>query len=155
MKTLFKLFFCLSAFYLTGCATIISGTKQNITINTTPSGANVIVDGNNIGVTPLFTSLQRKNTHFIKLELNGYQPLDINISQSFNPWFLGNILIGGLIGIVVDAATGAVYKLSPEQINANLYPTATSSTSKEGIYISVQLKADPNWTKIGQMTKLN
>lgn len=33
-------------------------------------------------------------------------------------WLLGNLLIGGLIGIIIDASNGSMYKLTPDQVIA-------------------------------------
>lgn len=35
-------------------------------------------------------------------------------------WLFGNLLFGGLICVIVDAATGAMYKLTPNQMAAQL-----------------------------------
>ena len=43
----------------TGCATIISGTSQNITFESSPSGATIFLDGERVGVTPFSTSLKK------------------------------------------------------------------------------------------------
>jgi hypothetical protein len=41
------------------------------------------------------------------------------LTKKFNAWYLGNIIFGGLIGIVIDPITGAIYELSPDQVNAH------------------------------------
>lgn len=44
-----------------------------------------------------------------------------------NGWYMGNILIGGLVGmLVVDPASGAMWSL-PDNVNANLTPLASVS----------------------------
>jgi hypothetical protein len=38
-------------------------------------------------------------------------------------WYIGNILFGGLIGmLVVDPQTGAMYRLEPKSLDATLTP---------------------------------
>jgi hypothetical protein len=155
MKSLSKIAIVILFFSIvTSCASIISTSKQTININTNPSGANVSINGENVGISPLFYSFSRKNDYTVKIDLAGYQPYELRLTRSLNPWVFGNIIFGGLIGIVIDAATGAIYKLSPDQINTNLSPASVSSI-KEGVYITVQLNSDPNWTKIGQLEKAN
>jgi len=56
----------------------------------------------------------------VKFELDGYQLYQTRLTQKFNGWCFGNILIGGLIGIVVDVSTGAMYTLSPSVINVDM-----------------------------------
>ena len=72
-------------------------------------------------------------------------------------WFLGNLIFGGIIGIIIDASNGAMYKLNPDQIIAQL-GKSTSETGMKGendnIYVFVTLKADPSWEKIGSLKKI-
>ncbi len=132
---------------LTGCATIISGRTQEIGISSSPTGAKVIVNGEEKGKTPIAVKLARKDKHFIRIELEGYKPYEVVLVRKINAWVLGNILFGGLIGLAVDAITGAIYKLEPEQIDAKLERKGDEPV----VYIRVVLKSDPSWQKVGQM----
>ncbi|HEY5968354.1 MAG TPA: hypothetical protein VIU35_10260, partial [Chitinophagaceae bacterium] len=41
----------------------------------------------------------------------------INVECKLNGWYFGNLLIGGLIGLlIVDPATGAMYRLESKDI---------------------------------------
>jgi hypothetical protein len=52
------------------------------------------------------------------------------VSAGLNGWYLGNLLFGGLVGLlVVDPATGAMFRL-PEDATVNLTKT-TGVTSKD------------------------
>jgi hypothetical protein len=64
-------------------------------------------------------------------------------------------VFGGLIGLGVDAISGGLYKLSPEQLSGELAKQSASiKADKDGIYVVLVQKADPAWTKIGQLTPL-
>ncbi len=53
--------------------------------------------------------------------MDGYESKIIPINCSINGWYFGNIIFGGLIGlIIVDPATGAMYRLDLENINETL-----------------------------------
>jgi len=71
-------------------------------------------------------------------------------------WFLGNLLFGGIIGIIVDASSGAMYKLTPDQVIAQLKSNSTGmiDLKDDQIYVAVSMKIDPNWEQIGQLEKL-
>jgi hypothetical protein len=155
MNKIFIIALFFFAFLFGSCATFISTTQQCITINSTPVGAKVIIDGKTIGEAPLFCLLKRKNIHTIRLELDGYNPYEITLSQKFNGWAIGNFIIGpyGLLGLLIDYSTGGVYKLTPNEIKASLTPKQTSILSKEGIYIDFRSNNDSNRTKIGQLTQ--
>jgi hypothetical protein len=79
-------------------------------------------------------------------ELSGYYPYEMHIKSTVDGWYFGNILFGGLIGLlIVDPATGAMYKLSPNEINCNLVSSAVPLTPEE--LKAAELKANPPPTK--------
>lgn len=140
---------------LSSCATIISGSKQYVSFTSNPSEATILIDQVEVGKTPFNTKLKRNSDHKISITLEGYKPFETTLKRKINGWYWGNILLGGLIGVIVDMSTGAVYRLSPKEINAELSNgTAFKDNSKE-IYIAVSLDIDPNWQKIGQLEKSN
>jgi len=104
----------------TGCCSIVSGTTQQVAINSTPSGATVSVNGMPSAQTPVTLPLRRGSSNAISIEKEGYEPYDVALSRGMNGWVFGNILFGGLIGLVVDVADGAIYTISPDSVFANL-----------------------------------
>lgn len=143
----------IAVLFTSGCATIINGSKQEISISSTPAAAKVIIDGSEAGVTPLITKLTRKDTHLVKITLDGYLPYETAFTRKVDGWIAGNILFGGLIGLAIDAITGGMYKLRPDQINAVLRNgNASFLQKKNDLYCIIVLKADPDWQKVGQLT---
>lgn len=140
---------------LAGCATIIhGGSSQKISISSDPVGANVSIDGATFGVTPLVADLKRSNEHIVVLNMDGYQPAQLTLTKSVSGWVWGNVLIGGLIGLAVDFATGGVYNLTPEQLNSTLVKQGVTSVERNGsIYVVTTLKADPSWHKLAQLSR--
>ncbi|MDR0511225.1 MAG: PEGA domain-containing protein [Rikenellaceae bacterium] len=144
MKKLFLLL--IVAAVSNGCATIISGSTQRVDVMSSPAGAAVYDNGMLVGQTPLAAWLPRSRDHQIILELQGYQPYIFHITRTFNAWAIGNILFGGLIGIIVDLATGAVYTLSPDRIDArfgsHVSPFSTVERRKNGLVVAVTMVKD-------------
>ena len=62
----------LCAMTLPGCATLTYGTSQSVDIWSSPDGANVTVDGRNLGTTPVRTDLRRGQSHVVHVEKDGY-----------------------------------------------------------------------------------
>lgn len=146
----------LSAFLLSGCATIVNGSRQSVGINSTPGGAEIFVDDVSVGKTPALISVKRNDSKVVKLTYEGYQPYEVKLTRNVSGWIAGNILLGGLVGLVVDAVTGSMYKLSPDQIAAGLKKGDAYSSNKlkgDGIYLGVTLTPDPSWEKIGVAEK--
>lgn len=153
MKKLKLLVGCLSLFLLGSCATIVSGSRQDVKFMSNPSNATIYVDDMPIGKTPLETKLARNKNYKVSIKLEGYHPYEIQITKKFNAWYLGNILFGGIIGLVVDPITGAIYQLTPKEVNAQLQQGTVFKSSKNDVYIAVSLKLDENWQKVGQLEK--
>ena len=146
--------FLVLAVLAAGCASIIHGTTQEIGITSIPIDAEVTVDGGTVGRTPVIADLSRKNQHFVTIELDGYMPYETTITKSASGWVWGNIVFGGLIGLAVDAISGGFYKLSPEQIEAELKEQLSFSPEcDEGLIILAVLDPDPNWERIGTLSR--
>lgn len=102
-----------------GCATIISGRHQDVQVISSPSGAKVCTSGQCI-TTPGSLTLRRDTNHVILIEKDGYISETVMLTSGVGPAVAGNIILGGLIGGGIDAATGALYKLYPETVNVAL-----------------------------------
>jgi hypothetical protein len=141
-------------FTLSGCATIIHGTRQDVAFSSSPTGAEVWVDSVKMGETPVVAKLRRKDTHAVRFVLNGYRPYETTITRSVSGWVFGNIVFGGLIGLGVDAISGSIYKLSPEKVTGTLTDARTVALAKaDAIYIDVEMKPQPGWELIGQLQR--
>jgi uncharacterized protein YceK len=141
---------------LSGCASIMHGTSQDVGISSSPTTANVTLDNQGGGQTPYIAHLSRKDNHVVKLALPGYAPAEMTLTRKTSGWVWGNIVFGGLIGLAVDAMTGGLYNLTPEQLTSTLASQKASiAPTKDGFYVILARVADPSWTKVGQLTPLN
>jgi hypothetical protein len=122
----------LSAALLTsGCASIVSESTYPVAINSAPDGADFVVTNRkgvkvHAGRTPATVSLKSGNGYFsaaaytVAFHKDGYDDKQIVINSTMDGWYIGNILLGGLIGmLIVDPATGAMWKL-PETESVSL-----------------------------------
>ncbi|WP_038341885.1 hypothetical protein [Acinetobacter sp. A47] len=117
---------------LSGCASIISGKTQTMTFQSTPELSDITIlnrDGKKIhvGKAPVTVSLNRGAGFFVPerytviFEKEGYEKKEIKVTPSMNGWYIGNILFGGVIGLlIVDPATGAMYSLNTKETNVVL-----------------------------------
>jgi len=113
-----------------GCATIIRGAHQDLQITSDPSGATVTIQGQERGTTPLTLGLDRDQTYRMEFSKDGYSSETLLVSSEFTIGapVVGNIFSWGLLGLVVDIAGGAAYKLSPEQVQAVLDESSSSAS---------------------------
>src|SRR6476660_10190694 len=91
-----------AAIAITGCATIMHGTGQDVGISSTPTAAAVTIDNQPSGQTPYVAKLSRKDTHIVHITAPGYAPADLTLTRKTSGWVWGTIVFGGLIGLAVD-----------------------------------------------------
>lgn len=112
-----------------GCATIVhGGGGQEVAFTSSPPGAAVTIDNRVIGTTPTTARLRRKTNHYVTLDLPGYASQSTTLDSGLSGWVFGNILLGGVIGLIVDASTGGMYTLSPNGVHADFVPPAAAIT---------------------------
>ncbi len=125
----------------TGCATITSGTSQTIAVTTDPAGADCQFtrDGKLVGrinPTPGVMPVSKATGNIgVSCTREGYQPTVGSVSSEFQAATFGNILLGGVIGVVVDAASGAMNKY-PEQVSFVLIPLSFPSAADRDAFFN-------------------
>jgi hypothetical protein len=125
------------------CATITRGSNDVLVVNSDPTGAKVTTSTGLSGTTPATFKVNRRGGFVVKIEKQGFEPVEVQISSKIHgsggTALAGNILLGGLIGAAVDASTGAAYDLVPNPISVKLVALlATTSPQTAG---SVQTAA--------------
>jgi hypothetical protein len=118
-----------------GCASIVHNGNRDISINTDPPGATASIRKSGGGLsdvvtvqrTPCTVSLDPKKSYFkgqsytLRLEMAGYQTTEVELTPKMSGWYWGNLLIGGLIGMLaVDPATGAMWNIEPDKVDHKL-----------------------------------
>jgi hypothetical protein len=103
-----------SGLIVSGCATIIQGTTQSVSVATTPeSGAQCTLknsEGSWFVTSPGNATVHKtKNDLTVDCVKAGYTDAHTTAISHFGGTTAGNILAGGIIGIGVDAASGANY----------------------------------------------
>jgi len=121
----------LLSFTIFGCATMIDGSKQVLSIDSSPQGAtiyvaartnkNEIVKKRKVGVTPMDVTVSRKDAVVI-LELQGYETIEAPLMQGTNSSFYLDILALSLLSTSVDASTGAMYEYDPGKYLVEMQP---------------------------------
>ncbi|NWG46985.1 MAG: hypothetical protein HXY25_10635 [Alphaproteobacteria bacterium] len=111
---------------LAGCATVIEGTTDTIAVNSRPvSGAECEAshkDGLYYVTTPGTITVEKsKDDLTFRCTRAGYEDAVKVVPSTFKATTLGNILLGGVIGVGVDAASGAMNEY-PKAVVIELKP---------------------------------
>ncbi len=114
----------LAASLTSGCATVTRGTTEQITIQSEPTGAAVRLSNGFTGITPAMFTVPRKGDLMVTVSKEGYETIDVSLPSKLagagTAGFLGNALIGGVIGGGVDLATGATLSHVPNPLHVAL-----------------------------------
>lgn len=120
------------------CASIVSKTNWPLAVDSKPEGVHVSITNKSrkevfSGKTPLVTKLKSgggffgKESYTVAMTYNGGETRKVNVECKINGWYFGNLLFGGLIGmLIVDPATGAMYRLESKDIYEVFTETKTS-----------------------------
>lgn len=111
-----------------GCASIVSGQKQQLTFNSEPADATVTINGAVVGKTPMTFMVDRKSEVSVSFMKDGYKSQSLILSTTLNGWFWGNIVFGGFLGSTTDAASGAMHEYAPNQYFVTLVPNSTAQS---------------------------
>ena len=109
------------------CATMVGGTTQEVFIESEPAGAFCKVDrqGVVVGVispTPGKVALSRsRESVIVSCTLAGFEQSNEVLVASFTGATVGNLLLGGLVGIAIDASSGANNKY-PDRVLVVMTP---------------------------------
>lgn len=99
---------------LSGCASILSGTEDRITINSMTSDTIILVDSIPRGTNSAEVTVDRGSKHIITASKKGCADTSVTTGQGFDHKSLLGIFIDfGLITIPADFFTGAAWKTHP------------------------------------------
>ncbi|MFZ1764033.1 MAG: hypothetical protein CCU27_10605 [Nitrospira sp. UW-LDO-02] len=115
---------------VSGCATIVHlGGNEELNVSSEPAGAKVVIDGTERGVTPLATKVERKKDHAVVLTKEGFEENQSRVESHLSWWVAGNVILGGLVGILVDVLSGGGYTIEPDAVAVTLKPIEGVATS--------------------------
>ena len=119
------------------CASIVEGTTQSVTVLTERAGQTVGV----VNPTP-GSVLVGKSKDPINLlcTREGFEESSMPLPSEFQGMTFGNILFGGIVGVAIDAGSGAMNKYAPS-VTVILIPSQFASIAARDTFYS-RLNAD-------------
>ena len=90
----------------TNCASILNDNPERVFITTSPSNAEIYIDGNKVGEGSVVEWLAVERDHYIKAKL-GQDERTVTITSHIGlGWVLADVFFTGLFGVIIDAITG-------------------------------------------------
>lgn len=112
------------ALTLSGCATVVLGAREPFAIRSSPAGAHVSLSTGETCITPCQLELPRAVAFKARVSLPGYATQVIPVASRLGAGgavgFLGNGVIGGVVGAGVDIDSGAMRALTPNPLRVRL-----------------------------------
>tara|TARA_R110002110_G_scaffold415852_1_gene658131 strand:+ start:35439 stop:36002 length:564 start_codon:yes stop_codon:yes gene_type:complete len=138
---------------LTACSSIVEGTDQSITVITNPSGASCTLEreGTSIAVvnpTPGTVTVDKsKNNIAVLCTKADHETSAGTLASSFEAMTFGNVLIGGFVGLAIDASSGALNKY-PESITITVPPLSfPTEAARDAFYNALKTQVNASAAK--------
>lgn len=125
---------CLGLSGLGACATVTRGTTQQVTVRSEPPGAAVKTStGFSCASTPCTFKMPRKEGFDVTITKEGYEDAKVTVESKMSgggaAGLAGNVIAGGIIGIGVDATSGALMDLTPNPVEVTLTPVGATQAA--------------------------
>ena len=133
LRLMKSLLLCLPVVLFTSCATMTRGSHDKLTVLSEPSRANVVLSSGEKGVTPATFVKGRRDKFTVTVSKAGYASQTVNVESKVSATGetnrTRNVLLGGPIGVTVDAMSGAYNSLYPNPVSVRLLPRRRSATA--------------------------
>jgi len=117
---------CAIAVLCAGCSTVTRGVTSQVQVVSNPSGATAHTSMGYQCMTPCTIQVSRKDEFTVTVSKAGYHsaemPVRTQLAGAGAAGFAGNVILGGVVGMGVDAATGATLEHFPNPVNVTLTP---------------------------------
>ncbi len=111
------------------CATLFGPRTHALAVSSEPHGADVFVNGFKMGITPVELNLKADKSYMIEFRKEGYESVTRIINTKIGAGWVILDVLGGLIPVVIDAATGSWSSLDQKSVNAALVQQKVTSNN--------------------------
>ena len=105
---------------VTGCATLFAPQKQKVFTSSDPKGAEIFVNGVRMGTTPFTLDLKANQEYMVEFKKDGFKTVGQKINTKVGAGWVILDVLGGIVPVIIDAATGSWKKLDQDNLNAYL-----------------------------------
>jgi hypothetical protein len=110
-----------------GCATLLVPSTAHIPVTSNPPGATVLLDGQQLGQTPMVVQAANKNTHIITLQMDGYQEGVCQLTTGIGAGYVIVDVLLGVIPAIIDLATNSWTDIDQGRCQVTLHPGTSAA----------------------------
>lgn len=130
---------------ITGCASIFSGGPSWLSVETNPSNVQIKLYGIQNGetitkTTPCRVELNRNSDYKVVVETPHYKSDEVIIRRKIQGWFWGNILLGGIVGMVIDGASGNIWDHNQHLLTMDLQKISSVDVAPDVVSLNVPVQ---------------
>lgn len=107
-------------FSLVGCATLFKQKSRTVAFNSDPQGADIYINGNRMGKTPLPMNLSNLKAVTVTFKKEGYEDKTYIINTKVGGGWVVLDCLGGFIPVIIDAVTENWYNLDTDEVKVLL-----------------------------------
>jgi hypothetical protein len=126
-----NLCFFLPLFVLASCATVTRGVHEKVKVISQPTSAYAELSSGERGLTPVTFLKGRKENFDVTVSKPGYITQTIKVRSNFSPTgggaMAGSLVAASVVGVGVDALSGATLSLYPNPVVVHLVPQPKSN----------------------------
>jgi hypothetical protein len=112
---------------MTGCASVLGSKQADFSFNSNPQQAQVFVDSNPMGETPLKVKLSNTKAHTITFKKEGYKDTSCQLEKGTGAGWVILDVVTGLVPIIIDAATNDWSQTKSHECTQTPAPMTASS----------------------------
>ena len=120
--------FLIGLLLFASCASLMTGPTDSIDIESNPPGATFTTNLGIQGTTPATITVPDDKTVMLTVSAPGYQTATVTLQPRMSGWFLGNLVFGGIVGIIIDLISGN-WRVHDDEVNVQLAPIDGGNTS--------------------------
>lgn len=141
----------LPLFVFASCATVTRGVHEKVKVVSQPTSAYVELSSGERGLTPVTFLKLRKENFDVTVSKPGYITQTIKVRSNFSATgggaMAGSLVAASVVGVGVDALSGATLSLYPNPVVVHLVPlpkpVEQPQTDREPVKSSQRAKASP------------
>lgn len=124
------------------CATLFNSSTKTVSMASNPNEAEIWIDGVQRGMTPMSIDLNNHQSHTVVFRKEGFSDVACELTRKVGVGWVVLDVLGGLLPVLIDAATGAWWGIDQGVCNVVLPPAGTDTGEVFGL---VEMARDQGW----------
>ncbi len=109
---------------VSGCAALFGAKQKDFDLRSQPEGADVYLDGNRLGSTPIQVKLSNLANHTFVFRKEGYKEASCTLTRGTDGGWVVLDILAGLVPVIIDAATNSWSQTKGDGCMRGLEPVA-------------------------------